>query len=107
MPGLRRVSNRRYRPKIRGLRQLAHQALRKRKPMTNTTAKNKSLSSSILFGMLWGVLMLLIIGVFEPLYYDQEITTRTLRDKAMLWIPGGITFGFVQYLWTARKRKAD
>jgi len=49
--------------------------------------------------------MVLLIGVFEPLYYDQPITWNSLIHDTFLWLPGGITLGFVMHLITNKDKK--
>jgi uncharacterized membrane protein YeaQ/YmgE (transglycosylase-associated protein family) len=67
--------------------------------------KKQNKYSWLIFGLIWGVLMVLIMGVFEPMYYDTPITADTLRHDILLWLPLGIVIGFVQRIITNRKNK--
>lgn len=58
----------------------------------------------LLFGILWGILMVLIMGVFEPMYFDEPITWETLTHDVMLWIPAGLVLGLIQHFLTNRKK---
>ena len=50
--------------------------------------------------------MVLIMGVFEPIYYDTPITADTLRHDMLLWVSSGIVLGLVMHLITSwRKSK--
>lgn len=59
------------------------------------------------FGLIWGLLMILFLGVFEPMYNKEPITTGTLLHEALLWIPGGILLGLIQHLITSRRKKKE
>lgn len=71
-----------------------------------TESKKKSKHSWLYFGVIWGALMVLIMGVFEPIYYDTPITADTLRHDMLLWVSSGIVLGLVMHLITSwRKNK--
>ena len=73
--------------------------------MSNNPPKKDNNYKWIIFGVIWGVIMVLLIGVFEPIYYDEPITWSSLRHDVFLWLPGGITLGFVMHLITNKDKK--
>jgi len=70
-----------------------------------TETKKQNKYGWLIFGLIWGVLMVLFMGVFEPMYYDTPITVDTLKHDILLWLPLGIVIGFVQRIITNRKNK--
>jgi|GEM_PF-2218430 len=74
--------------------------------MTNkSNEKNKY--RWLIFGPIWGILMVLIMGVFEPMYYDTPITVDTLQHDLLRWLPVGIILGVVSHLISNRTKKED
>jgi hypothetical protein len=51
--------------------------------------------------------MVLLKGVFEPLFYDEPITWSSIIHDILLWIPAGIILGLVMHLITNRTKKKD
>lgn len=58
----------------------------------------------LLFGLLWGVIMVVIMGVFEPMYYDESITSETITHDILLWVPAGLVLGLIQHFLSNRKK---
>ncbi|MFT6209900.1 MAG: hypothetical protein ACJATE_000495 [Bacteroidia bacterium] len=74
-------------------------------PMTDKPSKKKY--AWVLFGIIWGPIMVLLKGVFEPLFYDEPITWSSIIHDILLWIPAGIILGLVMHLITNRTKKKD
>ena len=72
-----------------------------------TEPKKQNKYKWLYFGVIWGALMVLIMGVFEPMYYDTPITADTLRHDMFVWVSGGIVLGLVMHVITSRRKKAD
>ncbi|MBI1287610.1 MAG: hypothetical protein GC178_08540 [Flavobacteriales bacterium] len=55
----------------------------------------------------WSTLMILFMGVGEPLYHNKPITASSLLHEAILWIPAGLVFALVNYFFNKRKEKKN
>lgn len=49
-------------------------------------------------GLIWGVFMFLIVALILPYYSQQEISKTTLVLRLILWIVGGLIFGYLMEL---------
>jgi hypothetical protein len=73
----------------------------------NTASQPKNRYKWLKFGIAWGTVMVLIVGVFEPMYFGEPITTASLMHDTLLWVSGGLVLGAVMHFVTSRQKKND
>ncbi len=73
--------------------------------MENSTSKY----AWVYFAVFWSLFMILLMGVGEPLYKEEEITVKSVLHEVMVWISAGILVGLWQRYSAKRaaKKKAQ
>lgn len=73
---------------------------------TETKVKHHKYSW-VLSGLFWSAMMILFMGIGEPLYNNEPITAKSLFHEAIIWMPAGLLFGLLNRYLNKRQEKKD
>ena len=61
----------------------------------------------LLFGLLWGLLMFVFMGILVPLIDGRELTAKWILISLVTWMVTGLIFGYANKWWAGRQKRKN